>query len=119
MEAHVREPHAAASFLRLFESSSLLTERVAGSTDALSETLVSQFEALAREEEVAHRKGLPTPSRFKPRESVWPTPQRERGSVDTQQREFLELWSPSFERVHVCFLALSGFMTKIWVTSSH
>ena len=67
-----------------------MTDRIAGSKDALSETLVSQFEALAREEEVAHRKGLPIPMRFKARESVWPTPQRERGSVDTQQREFLE-----------------------------
>jgi hypothetical protein len=73
-----------------FESCLLLTKRIAGSEDALSETLVSQFEALAKEEAVAHRKGLPTPSRFKARESVWPTPQRERGSVDTQQREFLE-----------------------------
>jgi len=55
-----------------------------------AQRLVSQFEALAREEDVAHRKDLPQPSRFKARESVWPTPQRERGSVDTQQREFLE-----------------------------
>ena len=62
----------------------LVTERIAGSGDALSETLVSQFEALARAEEVAHRKGLPVPSRFKARDSVWPTPQRERGSANTQ-----------------------------------
>jgi hypothetical protein len=71
---------------RLFSdlNRALLTKLILGSRDALSETLVSQFEALAKEEAVAHQKGLPIPSRFKPRESVWPTPQRERGSVNTQ-----------------------------------
>jgi hypothetical protein len=65
---------------------------ILGSTNAVSEDLVSQFEALAAEDVIAFRENRPIANRFKRRPSVWPTIKPSTHDPDTQRLTSMKIY---------------------------
>jgi hypothetical protein len=65
---------------------------ILGATNAVSENLVSQFEALAAEDIIAHRENRPMANRFKRRPSVWPTIEPSTQNPDTQRLTSMKIY---------------------------